>query len=152
MLDRTNLISHPQKDSKQNVESKAALKLTDLPKIKAVRAVVPEEMSRELASANAWSAFTKALLIAFCTQSGKWESSTMNLRMFFLTNDAASVPPWPSNTCPRILMKFMIYDHKQRSRRRNCPHGPMSSSLGLMTKQRRIMTKKQQKISSWFMT
>lgn len=53
MLDRTNLISHPQKDSKQNVESKAALKLTDLPKIKAVRAVVPEEMSRELASANA---------------------------------------------------------------------------------------------------
>ena len=70
-----------------------------LPSMRAVSAVVPEEMSKLLSSAKAWSAFTKAFIIVFSRQTGKWESSTMNLRMFFLTNDAASIPPWPSNTC-----------------------------------------------------
>jgi hypothetical protein len=49
----------------------SARKSNYLPKIRAVRAVVPEELSREAASAKAWSAFRKALLMAFFTQMGK---------------------------------------------------------------------------------
>lgn len=64
-----------------------------LPNTRAVKAVVPEEISSELESANAKSAFRNALVIASPTQVGKWESSTMNLRMLFRMNKAASVPP-----------------------------------------------------------
>lgn len=70
-----------------------------LPKISAVNAVVPELRSREWESAIAWSALTNALLIAFSMLLGKWPSSIMNLSKFFRTKQAASVPPWPSNTC-----------------------------------------------------
>lgn len=72
--------------------------------MRAVSAVVPEELSREPVSAKAWSAFRKALLIAFLAQKGKCESSTINLKMFSLIKEAASVPPWPSKTCSRTRM------------------------------------------------
>ena len=36
----------------------------------------------------------------------------MNLRMLFLINDAASVPPWPSNTCPNIGIQIS-HEHSQ---------------------------------------
>lgn len=61
--------------------------------MRAIRAVVPEELSREVASANARSAFTKALLTAFLMPDGKFESSTINLRIFSLVKEAASTPP-----------------------------------------------------------
>ena len=69
-----------------------------LPDIRTVNAVVPEFRSRDWESAIAWSAFTKALLIAFSMLLGKWQSSVMNFSIFFRTKQAASVPPWPSNT------------------------------------------------------
>ena len=42
-----------------------------LPNKRAIRAVVPEELSRALASLKARSAFTNALLIAFLMPDGK---------------------------------------------------------------------------------
>lgn len=68
------------------------------PNTRAVRAVVPELLSRALASASARSILTKAFRVALLIADGKYESSTMNLRMFFLVNEAASIPPCPSKT------------------------------------------------------
>lgn len=76
--------------------------------MRAVSAVVPEELSREWVSAKAWSAFKYALLIAPSTEVGKWLSSTINFRMFLRMYSAASTPPWPSNTWSPKLNKASI--------------------------------------------
>lgn len=76
--------------------------------MRAVSAVVPEELSREWVSAKAWSAFKYALLIASSTEVGKWLSSTINFRMFLRMYSAASAPPWPSNTWSQKFNKASI--------------------------------------------
>jgi hypothetical protein len=81
---------------------------TNLPKMRAVSAVVPEERLTEASSDKAWSACRKDRLILLSTDSvyrssasdhrGKSPSSKRNLTACLFMNAAASAPPCPSKT------------------------------------------------------
>lgn len=78
----------------------------DLPKIRAVKTVVPEELSTDCVSAKVVSAVKNALIRALEIEVCKFWSSIMNFRIFFLIKHAASLPPWPSNTCHKMELRL----------------------------------------------